>query len=446
MGMLRACSGVRVLDFSRGMAGSLATLILADFGAEVTRVEPRGGDPDWDDPSYLLLNRGKRSIDLDARVEAERAELLRLVGGVDVVVDTSGPGRAEEDGIGYDALASVNPALVYCSITAFGPTGPLAGLEADDGLVMAKAGVFRDQHGWYQEDEDGRRPVFRVSKDGSYFAGMLAVQGIIAALRARDLTGEGQRVETSLLEGLLCRQAPGVGWLLRDGEELPAGHVGPVVEPKAESDRGDNQNALAHHRHPRRAGVTGMLAECKDGRFISHALTEPHFFPAWIKAIGFDWIWEDDRFKGAPFQFVNPEGSAILIELIEARFKERTAAEWMQSYLATGNVCADVVETTQEALSHPQMVEAGYLVEVDDPRVGRVLQVGPLARIPGAPASVRGAAPVPGEHTELVKTSAVEPLSLGSPSVNALRAPLEGVTIVETAFYYASPFAERAAR
>jgi crotonobetainyl-CoA:carnitine CoA-transferase CaiB-like acyl-CoA transferase len=121
--------------------------------------------------------------------------------------------------------------------------------------------------------------------------------------------------------------------------------------------------------------------------------------------------------------------------------KEKTAAQWMEIYVAVGDVCADVVETTQEALGHPQMVGAGYLVGLDDPRVGRVVQVGPLAEIPTAPAQVRGPAPRPGEHTKEVLGSDFKPLSLSSPSLTALGAPLEGITIVETATFYATPFA-----
>jgi crotonobetainyl-CoA:carnitine CoA-transferase CaiB-like acyl-CoA transferase len=419
-----------VLDLTQGMAGPLATVILADFGADVVRVEPPEGDPGWETPGYLLLQRGKQSIRLDLDSPAGQAEVRRLAPGFDVVIETLGPGRAEQAGIGYDALAAINPALVYCSVTGFGPTGPFAQVKADDGLVMAKAGILKDQPGWFK---DSRRPVYRASPDGSYFAAMLAVQGVLAALRARDLTGRGQLVETNLLQALTSRQNPSVGWLLRDGEELPAeARKGPAQ---------DDPNQLAHHRDPRQVGITGMLVECKDGRWITHALTEPHFFPAWIKAIGFEWIWQDDRFKGAPHQFADPDVKAELVVLIEQRMKEKTAAEWMETYVANGDVCADVVETTQEALSHPQVVAAGYLAELDDPRVGRVVEVGPLARLPQAPASVDSAAPVPGQHTDEVLKASVAPVAVAPPTRASLTSPLEGITIVEAAYYYATPFA-----
>jgi crotonobetainyl-CoA:carnitine CoA-transferase CaiB-like acyl-CoA transferase len=427
-----ACAGLRVLDFSQGLAAPLATMILADFGADVIRVEPPEGDPGWDDPVYLLLNRGKKSINLDLRSAAGQAEAQRLSCGVDVVVETMGPAGADRAGIGYQTLSDLNPALVYCSITSFGRSGPLALVTADDGLVMARAGIFRDQAGWHQ---DGRRPVYRSAKDASYFAAMAAVQGILAALRARDITGKGQLVETDLLHALTCRQNPKVRWLLREGESLP-----PDAAPETDQDQ-DDQHTLAHHRDPREVNLIGMLVECKDGRWIIHSHTEPHFFPAWIKVIGFDFIWNDDRFKGAPYQFSDEEAKVELVRLIRARMKEKTSSEWMEAYLANGNVCADVIQTTQDALRHRQVREAGYLIEIDDPRVGAYVQVGPLAKIPGAPAEVRGPAPVPGEHTEEVLRAQPRPLSFGPPTGGALKGPLDGITILEAAYYYATPFA-----
>jgi crotonobetainyl-CoA:carnitine CoA-transferase CaiB-like acyl-CoA transferase len=427
-----ACAGLRVLDLTQGMAGPLAAMILADFGAEVVRVEPAEGDPGWKDPAYLLLNRGKKSIDLDVASAAGRSEFYRLVRGTDVVVESLGPDRARQCGVDYTMLAAVNPALVYCSVSAFGTSGSLVDIPLDDGLVMAKAGIYRDQPGW---DQDRQRPIFRASKDASYFAAMLLVQGALAALIARDYTGQGQQVETTFVQALTCRLNPKVRWLLREGEEIPpdtSAESGPVP---------DDPTTLAHHRDPRDQSLTSMLVKCKDGRWIIHALTEPHFFPAWIRAIGFDWIWHDDRFKGAPREIADPAAKAELMERIRAHMKERTAAEWMEIYVASGDVCADLIETTQEALHHPQVLEAGYLIEVEDPRVGHIVQVGPLAKIPRAPASVRSAAPLPGEHSQDVLGSKTEPVLLPTPSRTSMAGPLDGVTIVECAWYYAAPFA-----
>jgi crotonobetainyl-CoA:carnitine CoA-transferase CaiB-like acyl-CoA transferase len=432
--MLGATAGLRVLDLTEGLAGPLATMVLADFGAEVVRVDdPSAEDSGQQEPSYLLLNRGKKSVGLDLQSPAGAAEVARLVPTVDVVVVALPPKDRRHNAIGYDALSALNPALVYCDITGFGRTGPLAELDADDGLVMAKAGIFRDQAGWHAE---GGRPVFRASRDGSYFAAMLAVQGTLAALRARELTGEGQLVTVNMLQALSCRQNPSVRWLLREHEELP---VESVVElaPKQ-----DEAHTLPHHRDPREANLIGMRVECKDGRWIVHSHTEPHFFPAWIEVLGFEWIWDDERYSGAPYRFPSDDARVELIARIQERMKERTAAEWLEAYVANGNVCGDVVQTTQEALRHPQLRGYGVTVELTDPRVGPILQIGPLAKIPSAPARVRGPAPVPGQHTdeigEMLRTS-----SFTAPAnpVELVGGPLAGITIVEAAYYYATPFA-----
>ena len=229
---------------------------------------------------------------------------------------------------------------------------------------MAKAGIFRDQPGW---EQDGKRPIFRSCPDGSYFAGMLAVQGILAALRARDLTGRGQLVETNMLQAISCRQNPQVRWLLREGEELPVDRAASTETVP------DAINPLAHHRDPREVTLVGMLVQCKDERWIMHSLSEPHFFPAWIKAIGFEWIWDDDRFNGAPWNFPDDDAKVELVQRLKARMKEKTSTEWIDCYIENGNVCADVIQTTQDALRHRQSIAAGHVIEFDDPRVGRVL-------------------------------------------------------------------------
>jgi crotonobetainyl-CoA:carnitine CoA-transferase CaiB-like acyl-CoA transferase len=411
-------------------------MILADFGADVVRVEPPEAGNDWSEPRDLLLNRGKRSIRLDLSTDEGRGKAFELVRGVDVLVEAVNIGRPYELGSDYDALCEMNPGLVYCSISGFGAQGPFRLVKPDDGLVMAKAGIFRDQPGWHQAND---RTVYRSCKDPSYFAAMLAVQGILAALRARDRTGLGQRVETSLLQALTCRHNPKNRWMLREHEELPPDTLTQT------SDQGD-AHTLAHHRDPRETGLINMMVECKDGRWITHALVQPEWFPAWTQALGLEWIWEDDRFKGAPNRFPDSDAKADLAHLIELRMKEKTAAEWMEAYIATGNVCGDAVQTTQEALRHRQAREAGLVVEFEDPRVGPMLQIGPLAKIPTAPAAVRGPAPDPGQHTSEVLSGGpppTTPAADGNADRRApeLKGPLDGITVIEAAYYYATPFA-----
>lgn len=430
--MAGACAGIRVLDCSRGAAGSLAAMVLADFGADVIRFEPAGDGSAEIVPQDLLLHRGKRSVRFDLDDAADRETLLRVLPSADILIEDWGPGVGDELGLSGDVLAGANPALIHCSITGFGTTGPYANVPADDALVMAKAGILRDQPGW---EQDGKRPIYRSCPDGTYFAGMLTAQGALAALRARDLTGRGQHIDASMLLAISCRQNPQVRWLLREGEELPAdkGSSTEVVP--------DAINPLAHHRDPREVTLTGMLVQCADERWIMHSLSEPHFFPAWIEAIGFGWIWEDERFKGAPWRFPDDDAKVELVTRLQARMKERSSSEWIEAYLANGNVCADVIQTTQEALRHPQLEATGNVLTVKDPRVGDVLQIGPIAKVSGAPASIDRPAPIPGEHTDEVLAEEVRPVALPDAGGRELRGPLDGITVVEAGYYYATPFA-----
>src|SRR5262249_44799999 len=156
----------------------------------------------------------------------------------------------------------------------------------------------------------------------------------------------GQLVETNLLQSLECRADNRVPFLRREDEPLPL-DAGPA-RPKSE------------------VNVSGMLVECKDGRWLMHSSIAPHFFKAWVSVIGFEWIWQDERFRGAPQAFPDAATKAELVSLIRQRMREKTAAEWMELYSANKDVCAEAVQTTQEALTHPQMVEGGHLIEVED--------------------------------------------------------------------------------
>lgn len=410
----------------------MATMVLADFGADVVRLEPQANGVSEVIPADLLLHRGKRSVWFDDSDAAHRERLMSLLPTADVLVEDWSDDVRRQLELGDAVLAAANPAMVRCSISGFGTSGPSAGVPADDALVMAKAGILRDQPGW---EQDGTRPIYRSCPDATYFAGMLTALGALAALRARDLTGQGQRIDANMLLGITCRQNPQVRWLLRDGEELPPDRAASTETVP------DAINPLAHHRDPREVTLVGMLVECADGRWIMHSLSEPHFFPAWIEAIGFSWIWQDERFKGAPWNFPDDEAKVELVQRLQAHMRERTSSEWMEAYLANGNVCANVIQTTQEALRHQQLLATDNLVCLDDPRVGQTTQIGPLAKISGAPAAIKRAAPMPGEHTAELLREVGTPVSVPAATRQNLRGPLDGITVVEAAYYYATPFA-----
>ena len=203
---------VRVIDLTQGMAGPLATMILADYGAEVIRVEPPGGDPMWAHSAYLLWNRGKKSVDIDWSSETGRTQARQLLQGADIFIESLRPGEAGRLGLGYDDAKGGNAALIYYSLSAFGQEGPYKDLKAYDGIINAKSGRMRDQVGWQRG-----RPTFRAVNDVSYHAAMFTVQAIIAALRVRLMTGRGQKLEGSLLTGVT---APNNAWRRFEGQQL----------------------------------------------------------------------------------------------------------------------------------------------------------------------------------------------------------------------------------
>ncbi|MGO8863569.1 MAG: CaiB/BaiF CoA transferase family protein [Acidimicrobiales bacterium] len=421
---------MRVLDFTRGMAGPLATMIMADFGAEVIRVEPPAGDPLWSHPAYLLWNRGKLSIDLDLRTTEGKRHLPDLVAGSDVLVESFRPGQAGRLGIGYEDVVRLNRSLVYCSISAFGQGGLYRNIKPYDGIVNAKSGRMRDQVGHHRN-----RPIYRAVNDTSYHTAMFALQGVLAALRVAWITGEGQHVCTSLLRGVT---APNNPWRQLDGVPLP-----PDLYAGQTSTDDQRRGELVPDRReadPRRAIPSQLCTECKDGRWIMHSHVQPELFRAWIHTIGFDWIWDDPRYRGAPLSFQTEGDRVDLNLLILERMKEKTSVEWITLYTENPDCAGEIMQTTQEALHHPQFRINRHVVTVDDPRVGPMEQLGPFATMSGTPAVVSRPAPVPGEHSDTI--FAGTPPNRSSFRIAGLRPqrPLEGVLILELASWLAAPF------
>ena len=428
-----AFDGVRIVDLTQGMAGPLATMILCDFGAEVIRIEPPDPDPMWSHPAYLVWNRGKKSVAIEFGSERGQAHLDQLITDADVLIESFRPGEADALGFGHTHAARLNPGLVYASISAFGQDGPYKNLKACDGIVNAKSGRMHDQVGWHP-----LRPNYRAVNDNSYHTAMFTVQGILAALRVRWMTGEGQRIDTSLLRGTT---APNNPWRRFEGETLPPdrypGEVaaddvlkGALVQDRKETD-------------PYKANPSMLCLPCKDGRWIMHAHIQYNLFQAWIHAIGFDWIWDDPRYKGAPNHFESDQDRIELNLAIRARFMEKTAHEWIEIYRQHPDCAGEIMQTTQEALRHPQFIHNGHLIDLDDPRVGAVKMIGPFARMSETPAIIESPAPFPGQHTEEILSQP----PLARRQETALRTsrkpgrPLEGVVMLELASWLAAPFA-----
>ncbi|TAL02236.1 MAG: CoA transferase [Rhodospirillaceae bacterium] len=421
---------LRIIDLTQGMAGPLATMILADYGADVIRLEPPGGDPMWAHPAYMVWNRGKKSVALDWSSQVGRDQAHQLVRGADIFIESLRPGEAGRLGLGYEALAAANPALIFFSLSAFGQEGPYKNLKPYDGIINAKSGRMHDQPGW-----QGHRPTYRAVNDVSYHTAMFTVQALVAALRVRLMTGRGQRVETSLLGGVT---APNNPWRRFEGQSLPP-DIYPRAAPKDAVIRGE----LVLDRHesdPYTAVPSQICAECKDGRWIMHSHIQPDLFKAWINAIGLGWIWDDPRFGKAP-SFAKDEDRVALNLMIFERMKEKTSFEWREIYRRNPDCAGETMQTTQEAIGHEQFIANGHIIELDDPRVGRIKQVGAFARMSETPAVIARHAPQPGQHTdEVLAGMPVAPIKIKSTGGRPKR-PLEGVIMLELATWLAAPFA-----
>jgi len=422
--------GIRVVDLTQGMAGGLVTMILADYGAEVIRLEPPGGDPMWDHPAYLLWQRGKKSVALDWDSATGREQAQQLLQGADIFIESLRPGEAARLGLHYAEMQAANPALIYHSLAPFGQTGPYNHFKPYDGIVNAKSGRMRDQVGWQRN-----RPTFRAVNDLSYHTAMFTLQALVAALRVRAATGRGQKLEGSLLSGA---SAPNNNWRLFDGQAIPD-DLYPGELSKEDVARGI-LTADRHESDPYTANPSQICLETKDGRWIMHSHIQQDLFDAWIDTIGFSWIRKDERFKRAP-NIANHDDRIALNLLIVERFKEKTAVEWRDIYRQNPDCAGEIMQTTQDALRHEQFRANGHVVEIADPRVGPMEQLGAFAKMSETPATIARSAPFPGQHTDEIVTQAPRPAPQIVPGGGDPKRPLEGITILECASWLAAPFA-----
>ena len=420
--------GVKVLDFSEGMSGSLATMIMADYGAEVIKVEPSGGDRYRSVPAWLMWNRGKKSVVLDLESADGRGAAQQLAQQVDVVIENFQPGHADRLGIGYDDLARLNPGLVYCSITALGSKGAYRSLKPYDAILQAKVGAFFRR----QPSAPPAPPDYWPRPYGDYGAANLAVQGIIGALLVRDKTGSGQRVETSLYQGLTCHDLSSS--LER---QVQLGLTDQVLAPAGGGGGGAGGTI----------NLPYMVVRCKDGQWLQMTNTSARLFPNWMKAIGLEHIYDDPRFKEAPFRFPSAEDRAELRRMMLGRMLEKTVDEWMP-ILKQHDVGGDLSLTTQEAMDHPQVLGEGGVVDIEDPRVGKMRQIGPLVQFSETPAEIKGPAPLLGQHTAEVLASLKSAAPVAAKAREGAQAPssmpkhsLEGVLVLDFAAWLAAPAA-----
>ena len=424
--MAGPCTGLTVLDFSLGMPGAVCTLVLADFGAEVIKVEPPGGDPFRFQPAWISWNRGKKGIVLDLETAEGREQASRLAGSADVLVESFRPGDMAGWGLGFDDLARLYPRLVYCSITGFGQEGPLRRVKGYEGLVAAKAGRSLNMQG--QPNREG--PVYSAVPTGSWHASQAAVRGILAALRVRDLCGRGQWVQTSIVQALASPHDNNVGdgglvnmqLRRRDPERFPG-------RP------GGNRGLSSIGYIPVRTG---------DGAWLQHANQRVPHIQGHLKAIGLGHLLEDERFERVPA--IDIENRELLRREILQKQREAASDHWMDIYLRDGNIAAEPYRDSVQAMDHPAVISNGTVVTVNDPRVGPMRTLAPLVDLKETPGAPSGPAPDVGQHNAEVLGN-LEPASPaeagGAPEVadsGAPAHPLSGVTILDLSTIQAGPY------
>ncbi|HTC59248.1 MAG TPA: CoA transferase [Solirubrobacteraceae bacterium] len=383
--------GIRVLDLSRLLPGGFCSLLLADFGAEVLKVEDTGaGDYiRWAPPYYegaedsaksamfLSLNRNKRSIRIDLKSEAGREVLLRLVRDYDVVLESFRPGVLDRLGVGYERMREENPGLVYCAISGYGQTGPKRDASGHDMNYLGLIGLL----GLTGEgDAVGGHPTQASGQIADLGGGaLMGAFGILAALRERDGgpgkpgSGQGQFVDVSMADGALSWLAMVAGQYFADG-----------VVPK----RGEQLLAGAV--------ICYRPYECSDG-WVSLGALEPKFWQAWCRGVGREDLIEK--------QFERPDSEAHA-QVAEV-FKGRTRAEWTQ-FATEHDCCLEPVLDLDEALDSELVGDREMVVTLDQPGVDAgVRQLGipvKLDRTPGEHNRLPG--PALGEHTEQVLRAA----------------------------------------
>ena len=388
-----ALTGLTVLDLTRVLSGPFATMTLADLGADVVKIEQPGTGDDtrqWgppfqgDEAAYFLsVNRNKRSLAVDLKLTDGLALVRDLARRADVVVENFRPGTAARLGLGYDDLSADNPGLVYASISGYGQTGPDSHRAGYDAIAQARSGIMS-----VTGEADG--PPVRVGvSSADLVAGMWAVIGILAALRERDRSGQGQWVDISLIDG-------SVSWLTY----VAAGYFATGTRPPRYGSA-----------HPTIAPYQGFAT--KDGELML-AVGNDAIWRRFAPAAGLDDLVDDPRFATNPLRVSHRDE---LLPLVADAMASRTSAQWVEVLDAAG-VPVGPIQTVDEVVTDPQVLARGMVGEVEHPTAGTLRTIGCPVRLTATPPQVRTAPPLLGQHTDDVLAE----LGVDAERLTALRA------------------------
>lgn len=374
--------GIRVLDLGRHLAGPTCAQYLGDLGADVIKIENpqrgedgRGAGPPFFDANgpaprgesafFLSANRNKRSLALDLKGSEGQEIFRRLANTADVVIENFRPGVMEALNIGYEAVSAANPRIIYCAISGYGPDGPFANRPGLDNIIQGFAGLMT------VTGFEGGEPTRVGIPIADLLTGLLGAFGVLAALQARERTGRGQRVETSLLESMIGTMGfQAVRVLNGAGVPPPSGNHHPINAPYG-------------------------AFRTKDG-WVTIGATGEKRWPAFCKLIGAtEWL-DDPRFTTNGDRYAR---RYELAELISERLQARTSAEWEPLLNDAGIPCGPI-HRLDEALDHPQVRHREMVVERDHPAMGTVRLLGLPVKLSDTPAAIHRTPPLMGQHTD----------------------------------------------
>jgi formyl-CoA transferase len=401
-------AGVKVLEFSEIIAAPFGGMLLSDMGADIIKVEPPLGEP-WrgfqplglrEGRGYIALNRGKKGITLDLNHAEAREVAQQLAERSDVVIINYRPDVAAKLGIDYATLSAKNPRLIYCDNTAFGRKGPYAHRPGYDLIAQALTGLMTVEG---RRDDSGV-PLLNALPSADISTGLAIAWSICAALYARERTGKGQHISTSLMSSALTIQNTRLMSIEAVDTEPRATALQKINALRQQGASYKDQLDVIAGVRPAFGNIYYRCYQTSDGFVAVGCLSTP-LRKKLLGAIEM----EDWRVGKRPedIDYTDPEVVQFCKDLVteaERRFKSKTTQEWLP-ILDQWGVPAGNVQFTEELLEDPQVLDNGYITDIDHPMLGPIRMAGPMVQMSDTPLEPQGSSPTLGEHTDEVLRS-----------------------------------------